>query len=134
MSDQFILRHDIVVLLSVSGMVRLSGYVSLTRMIVLFFGVMWLTMLIRVIIVILLVVRTSALFFLTLIASWIIKVVSVILLEVVALSSLFSVNLFELFLYILSPIMFGFDFLICGLDSGFGFSCGNILGFSLLLC
>jgi hypothetical protein len=63
MSDQFILRHDIVVLLSVSGMVRLSGYVSLTRMIVLFFGVMWLTMLIRVIIVILLVVRTSALFF-----------------------------------------------------------------------
>lgn len=32
-------------------------------MIVLFFGVMWLTMLIRVIIVILLVVRTSALFF-----------------------------------------------------------------------
>ena len=44
-------------------MVRLSGYVSLTRMIVLFFGVMWLTMLIRVIIVILLVVRTSALFF-----------------------------------------------------------------------
>lgn len=63
MSDQFILRHDIVVLLSVSGMVRLSGYVSLTRMIVLFFSVMWLTMLIRVIIVILLVVRTSALFF-----------------------------------------------------------------------
>ncbi len=63
MSDQFILRHDIVVLLSVSGVVRLSGYVSLTRMIVLFFGVMWLTMLIRVIIVILLVVRTSALFF-----------------------------------------------------------------------
>jgi hypothetical protein len=69
MSDQFILRHDIVVLLSVSGVVRLSGYVSLTRMIVLFFGVMWLTMLIRVIIVILLVVRTSALFFWTLIAS-----------------------------------------------------------------
>ena len=63
MSDQFILRHDIVVLLSVSGVVRLSGYVSLTRMIVLFFGVMWLAMLIRVIIVILLVVRTSALFF-----------------------------------------------------------------------